>query len=83
MNEMEHGLPNIEHSTVMGLDGSSLADSLDKHLEPPKFVTKKTNKGRYAIELKRWVTMIGLYAEDEREVKCDEERGIYSVQSMR
>lgn len=63
---MEPPVHDTAMTTVMDPGVTSTAGVNGNYLEPPFFITNKTNKGRYAIELKRWVDMIAVYAEDDK-----------------
>lgn len=61
---MELTRQNSVSVIVVDPDGLSSTEVLEKHLEPPSFITNETNKGRFAIKLNRWIYMLSVYAED-------------------
>lgn len=66
---MDYKIPDTATPTFMDSDGLSLVDSLGTRMEQPKFVTNRTDKGRYAVKRQRWVSMDDVYAEDYNKMK--------------
>lgn len=43
--------------------------SVRNFLEPPRFISSETNKGRFATDINRWINMLAVHAEDDKKVK--------------
>lgn len=59
----------INPPTFMVSEGSCSTDSIGSYMQPPKFMTNKTNKSRYAVKLRGWINMTGQFAVDDRKMK--------------